>query len=229
MITNPDVRSNGRGRPKLDAQKRRSKSSTARYQSDFDVLEKQNKRSYKCGQCGGNGHKANNCTAAQRQAASRHPMPELPRLTVTKTSKCSQCNQTGHQANRCPRPQQLTNEEKSLDDENEQDIPAAASTSSVFDLLDSSLVDLDDSDDSDDQSDIDERKCPLCDDPLPKQPSKKFQEQLQFHLAKPHAKKRPLPGNPEAVDLPNAAGRLHLIQKFYADVYRLIKNIYSRL
>ncbi|KAH9823171.1 hypothetical protein DFH28DRAFT_880128 [Melampsora americana] len=48
----------------------------------------------------------------------------------------------------------------------------------------------------------DEPKCPLCDEPLPQNPSDKFKEMLRFQLAKPHAKKRPLPGNPDAVALP---------------------------
>ncbi|KAH9808559.1 hypothetical protein DFH28DRAFT_908816 [Melampsora americana] len=209
MITNPDVRSNGRGRPKLDAQKKRSKSSTERYRSDFEILEKQNKRPYKCGSCGGQGHRANNCTPVQLQAAAQHLMPDppsivkkTPRKTLKKTSKFIQSKQTVNRANQCPRPQQLANEEISLDDKSKQDNPVPSP--SIFDLSDSSLVNHLEFN-SDDESDIDERKCPLCDELLPERPSKKFEELLRFHLAKPHAKKRPLPGNPDAVDLPVSA------------------------
>lgn len=58
----------------------------------------------------------------------------------------------------------------------------------------------------------DVRRCPLCDEPLPKNPSKKLEERIQYHLSRPHAVKRPLPGNPEAVILPVRHFLFHCVQ-----------------
>lgn len=242
MITNPEVRTNTRGRPKLDSQKKISQNSTSRIRSDFEILDEQNKRGYSCSKCRQRGHRANQCTPALAEAAARYPMPELPQTQRSKTRatrappKCSKCKRVGHRSNRCAQIPELTAEELALDNESETgegvisshlQINSTVTSDSVkTDVMDQeqteglvvdSTVDtllaksddhLPDPEDSFERvcrgiwGGDDEIRCPLCDEPLPKNPSEKFNEMLRFQLAKPHANKRPLPGNPDAVYLP---------------------------
>ncbi|KAH9814593.1 hypothetical protein DFH28DRAFT_894181 [Melampsora americana] len=204
MIANPEVRTNVRGRPRLDSQKKGSQTSTARFKSNFEILEEQNKRTYSCSKCHRRGHRANNCTPALADALARHPMPNQPappqHSKKQATYKCSKCKVAGHRANSCP-------ENKRTDTKQDPDIDKSDSNlDSYIDKTDHNSPESDDSFDLKWKRDLwgadDQPKCPLCDEPLPEKPSKKFKEMLRFQLAKPHAKKRPLPGNPEAVDLP---------------------------
>ncbi|KAH9824762.1 hypothetical protein DFH28DRAFT_878191 [Melampsora americana] len=148
------------------------------------------------------------------------------------TYKCSKCKSTGHRANACPENQKLTDTDQDLDKgESEevisQNVPNESSAAFNVNVEQSTPkedasesekespgwnLNTQNSPESDSSFDVrwnrdlwgadDQPRCPLCDEPLPEKPSEKFKEMLRHQLAKPHAKKRPLPGNPDAVDLP---------------------------
>ncbi|KAH9821481.1 hypothetical protein DFH28DRAFT_882946 [Melampsora americana] len=204
MITNPEVRTNGRGRPTLDAQKKRPKKTNARYRPDFEIIEEQSQRNYTCTTCNGRGHRSNNCTPALAQALNCHPIPDQPPVVKKKrVYKCSHCRSGSHRVNHCP--EKLTDQQFGLDADLET---GAGNNSSLPNTVNDQIFHIDSPDDTSNSvfdnfwGDENETLCPLCDEPLPKSPSEKLKEMIRLQLAKPHAEKRPLPRNPDAVILP---------------------------